>query len=499
FQRRALLQVPMEGRMHRGIPVATDMEYPILANLCRHGQIVALPEVLRYSRSVSNSAACRAMEEFSMLDHFMLALGMKLTILRIALKLKLPAAEKRELRSVVLGNFKRAPFGQAPGFTQTLKDLRREIATLRAASRERLKVIEHQEEKLRQGVISLPVLKSTLAARDKSSLKADQDCYWQESDLAIVQMLARHCENRTFIDVGAGKGFFTRSFMDAGFHGALFEPFPSHHEMLAALVNRTAPKLYPFAIDATDHEGGLHVAHDAEGKVMDNFHSLHHDEQNPNANHKDQLAVTCRSLASLHRDGLLSQTTGILKIDTEGTDLHVMQGLGELRAEVLICEFVTPGLYPTWVASFPEALIKQAFDLGYEECIVVKRFAAVGLIGLGEPVVADGQWGSLIFTSRRLFLKVLPELQQLAKTREGQMMDTITADMRILNEKEACIQFLVRNAEERDAVIHDLKHKLSDGKAKMDGYRNEIARQKAKNAELQTRHWAKRCLRRLFR
>ena len=107
----------------------------------------------------------------------------------------------------------------------------------------------------------------------------------------------------------------------------------------------------------------------------DYFHSLLRVEAHRSFTTAQSIAVQCRSLASLAREGLISQEIGVFKTDTEGYDLNVVRGMGDVRAEVLVCEFVTPSLYRTWTGSFPEALIEAAFDRGYEACIAVKRMA----------------------------------------------------------------------------------------------------------------------------
>lgn len=142
FRREALLKVAFAGRVCHGKQVAMDMEYPILAGLCRHGRIVALPQVLKHSRSVSDSAACQQMEDFSAFNYFCLALGMRLRILKIAVGTPLPFREKLEVLKVALANFGRAHLGQRPRFMEVLRGLRQEVATLSKACEERLQHLQ---------------------------------------------------------------------------------------------------------------------------------------------------------------------------------------------------------------------------------------------------------------------------------------------------------------------------------------------------------------------
>ncbi|WP_198141400.1 glycosyltransferase family 2 protein [Verrucomicrobium spinosum] len=169
YRRDILLKVPLDGRQHRGQPVATDMEYPILASLCRFGRIVALPQPLRNSRSVATSAACRDMERFSKFDHFCLAFKMRLTLVKIALRVSAPAKEKLKLLAVVLGNFTRAHLGQVPRFMECLKELRREAANLHAVCDERLLLIQNLSKELKRKEDLVASLQAQLNQRSPSA------------------------------------------------------------------------------------------------------------------------------------------------------------------------------------------------------------------------------------------------------------------------------------------------------------------------------------------
>jgi len=145
YRRVALLAVPMGARRYRGRHVVTDMEFPLLAGLCGHGRIVALPEVLRSFRSRADSAGASQVDTFSAVDHLVLAHWMKIRLLRIAWGLALPLPERVSLVKTTLGNFLRAPMGRRPEFSKALGRLRREVGVLRAACDERLAIIREME------------------------------------------------------------------------------------------------------------------------------------------------------------------------------------------------------------------------------------------------------------------------------------------------------------------------------------------------------------------
>lgn len=299
----------------------------------------------------------------------------------------------------------------------------------------------------------------------RNPMNEDPACYQQETELAIILALARHVKKRTFIDVGAEKGAFASTLMSAGFSGCMFEPFPAHLPALQALVKGTDSKVFPFAIDETDHEGLLHIAVDAAGKPMDYFHSLHRDEANPLAKHKEAIPIQCHSLRTLAERGVIESATGVLKIDTEGTDLKVVNGMGSFTAEVLVCEFVTPSLYSTWESSFPEALMEAAGKRGYDQCIAVKRFGPHELIVRNPVGFVDGQWGNLIFTSQELMSEAEDEMRPVLLRSEQALVAVQIADQKQLAAKEAEIQTLLKACEERLALINRLAAMLDATKA----------------------------------
>jgi len=291
----------------------------------------------------------------------------------------------------------------------------------------------------------------------------DFESYEQDTDISLMLALGRHVSRKSFVDVGAEKGSFSRALLDIGFHGALFEPFPAHLPGLRRLVEGTASRVFDIALDETDHEGSLHIAVDAEGKPKDYFHSLIRNEPHPFARHAQTVPVQCRSLESLAQEGLISSEIGILKIDTEGNDLNVIRGMGNVRAEVLICEFVTPSLYSTWTGSFPEALAEAAVSRGFDACIAVKRMARHELVVFDPAGFIDGQWGNLIFASRELLARARTELSRIAYEGEKVLVASLARDAESLGKKEAVIRDLASSlarasemVEEKEAAIQEL-------------------------------------------
>jgi FkbM family methyltransferase len=240
------------------------------------------------------------------------------------------------------------------------------------------------------------------------------DLHGQDTDLWIIGVLFPHLTTRSFIDVGAEKGGFAKALFRMGFErGVLCEPLPAHVQELGRRFAAPHAAILPYAIDREDRTASLHVACDAAGNDLDYFHSLNRVPDHDYFRHGRHLDVRCRSLESLLASGEVDADIGLLKIDTEGNDLRVLQGLGRLRPELIMCEFVPPAVYPHWPLSFAENLLAEAGRLGYRHVVAIQRTHGVA----GEWVRIDpagftaNDWGNLVLVREDVFAAAALDLQ----------------------------------------------------------------------------------------
>src|SRR5581483_6237029 len=158
---------------------------------------------------------------------------------------------------------------------------------------------------------------------------------------------------------GAEQGEFSRYLAGRGFKGLAVEPLPQHASVLNTLTQTSTIRYLAIAIDQEDRNATFHIACDESGQPLNYFHSLQKLDNDPRVKHSKSIEVTCRSLASLHAEGSVEKNIGVLKIDTEGNDLRVLCGLGSVRADVLMCEFFTEGIYNGWTDANPNRLINK--------------------------------------------------------------------------------------------------------------------------------------------
>ena len=231
------------------------------------------------------------------------------------------------------------------------------------------------------------------------------DALGQDAEIALIRGLTHHLIAKSFVDIGAERGSFAQAMFSCGLSGAMFDPLPKHFKGLEEMARIGGGRVFPWAIAEADDVRQFFVATDAHGVELDHFHSLERLDSDPRFQHGQVFEVVCRSLSSLTADGTLSKTLGILKIDTEGRDLAVLQGMGILRPELVVCEFFTTGLNDGWHAAEPSLAIAHMRGLGYARYVAFKRVEGFEQCVMGPCGFLPRQWGNLFFFSDDLFMR----------------------------------------------------------------------------------------------
>lgn len=153
----------------------------------------------------------------------------------------------------------------------------------------------------------------------------------QDTEIRLIKRLAPFLTDKTFVDIGAEKGVFAQTMLELGMNGVLFEPMPKHLPVLQKLVSRyEGAALFTCAVTDTDTTQLFNVATDTDGQELDYYHSLQKAEAPGVFSHSKSFEVECRSLQSLAKRGEIPLNLGVLKTDTEGNDLNVLRGVGDL-------------------------------------------------------------------------------------------------------------------------------------------------------------------------
>src|SRR5260221_1586549 len=145
------------------------------------------------------------------------------------------------------------------------------------------------------------------------------------------------------LDVGANKGALSEVFLDAGYEVYAVEPFPRTMKRLAqGLGDGPGLHLMKMAVGSEDTTLTLHIAEggrEATGDDPSVFNPFRPHFVAQDLAFTAQVQVPVRSLRSLAARKEIPDDFPVLKIDTEGFDLEVIRGIGQLRPQVVQTEF----------------------------------------------------------------------------------------------------------------------------------------------------------------
>jgi FkbM family methyltransferase len=146
------------------------------------------------------------------------------------------------------------------------------------------------------------------------------------------------------LDVGANRGQFGQQIRSLGYTGRIvsFEPSPAVLPALSATAARDGQwEVRPLALGAKPGEATLHLHADP---VFDSLHEDLAKESQPDSiasfaefSEVDTATVTLSTLAIEYPEAVagLSEPRVLLKLDTQGNDLDVLTGAGDLSPQVV--------------------------------------------------------------------------------------------------------------------------------------------------------------------
>lgn len=228
-----------------------------------------------------------------------------------------------------------------------------------------------------------------------------QNQHGQELDYRIAAEIIKLEINPTIIDIGVERGSFIDLALSAGAGQIIgFECLPRHLEYLSARF-REEPKIeiHPLAISNQSGISTLHIAVNPNGNELDFHHTLSDlGDSSTVIRSARQMAVRIASLSDLSKEGIIPEQISFLKIDTDGHDLAVLQGLANLRPKAIMVEYwdtlpETSGVNPYTLRD----LIEWADTHGYSRQIVIRRHQQIELVESGSSWSTAGDWGNAFF------------------------------------------------------------------------------------------------------
>lgn len=328
------------------------------------------------------------------------------------------------------------------------------------------------------------------------------DSYGQDIEYCLSTLfLTKLFKAPTVVDVGVERGSFIQLAKDAGAARIIgFEPLPRHWARLGEMFSDDARvTIHPLAISNHSGRAFLHIATDVSGKELDYHHSL--DDLGDSATvirSQKTLEVDTATLASLVFCGKIPGQIDFLKIDTDGHDLAVLEGLGDLRPGVIMAEYwdflpESSGISPYKLAD----LSKWANAHGYTKLIVIRRNGRLELLEQDVTYSVAGDWGNVFMIradfdytvvsadicsyAKTLHQAAVEDSQSLvgdveAKEAEIRRLDNAVQELRQQISTPETAQAMVE-LEAKEAVIQELKAAYENAQAHLEQLRVVIQQQ----------------------
>jgi FkbM family methyltransferase len=255
-----------------------------------------------------------------------------------------------------------------------------------------------------------------------------------EPEYYLAAFLHNFLPNRVLLDVGANVGDFTEVVSDSGYHVYAFEPFPATFGRLKArMADRGNVKTFNVALGSTETTLPLYVASEPSDARQDDpslYNTFRPHFVRESLVFAETVDVPVRTIESMVKSGEVPEQIDFLKVDTEGFDLEVVRGLGNIRPSVVQTEFwgddflfVRDETNRENFASSAE-IISELRNRDFFWNIIVFRMDAESFVRFGTNLASAPKkaWGNMLFfRDHNLFLEALrwcqgalPRFQALA-------------------------------------------------------------------------------------
>lgn len=292
----------------------------------------------------------------------------------------------------------------------------------------------------------------------------------QDLELEILVGCVDRLGSRVAVDVGAETGTFVAALREGGYEEIFaFEPHPANVDTLRERFD-TDVRTTVFATAVGDVEGtaSLRLAQRDDGEALPYYHTL---EPIPNARDvswRGTLEVPVTTLGALVSDGSVPGHVGVLKVDTEGHDLRVLQGIGALAPELVVVEHwldLPDSLGPCpWTIGDLRAVMEPR---GFSEFVFVTHAEIGSWVQWNAVEIVPGDWGNIIFVHDSVLDKVRPVLVAVTATAQRHIVERLretqdAADARLIALEEATAELEVQRtaAQERLAALEETAREL---------------------------------------
>jgi FkbM family methyltransferase len=235
-----------------------------------------------------------------------------------------------------------------------------------------------------------------------------------EPELEVLPVLAANLSSKRALDVGANRGDFAAALRMAGFEVDCFEPLPELAEELRhRFSGDPLVRVHEIACSNSGNFARLHEFSASDGNLDTTLYSTLDPHPSYTGLYSDHhTLVQTQRLDAFFPEGKDLQV-GLLKIDTEGHDLAVLDGAGEMRPEAIMVEF--------WHDQFIFNQGRTRNDLfnyrlkidetHYNHRVLFWRGASASECGVLFDAIAapHASWGNILFLSDGRAFRVVKE------------------------------------------------------------------------------------------
>ena len=277
------------------------------------------------------------------------------------------------------------------------------------------KLIEVQENSRSQDIFIRKTLAKIYSDIHNQKFKVVTDLpSFKDIEAELMSYLYSYLPHHRAIDIGANRGDVSSRLLQAGYEVYAFEPFPPAVEKLKDhLGNNPNLHIFPFAVGKVNEERELHIVSDEKLLANPDGPQLYPDSDytllSSLSKHSlpggliftETIPISVRNLESLHASSEIPSDIGLVKIDTEGSDLEVILGMGEHRYPVVVAEF--------WDSKFPfgqfgannklEDLVNEMRGRGYDWFIVIYKIFLSNDVSYycNNKFSIENSWGNVFF------------------------------------------------------------------------------------------------------
>ena len=255
------------------------------------------------------------------------------------------------------------------------------------------------------------------------------------------------------IDIGAEKGSFINLALNANANKVIaFEPLEKNLiELKRIYGNRANVEIHPFGISDKNGKQKFYIARNCDGEILTYHHSITKQLSTKNVKRGEEyIYIETYTLENLLDIGLISACVDFLKIDTDGHDLCVLNGLGKLRPKFIMLEYWNSLDEYSGETPYKDIdLINWASQNLYRILFVAKRNGALNFIEFNVFSSEKKDWGNLFLVRNDISIphSLIEKISNLSIKLNSDIKKQVNCSDFELIKKEKVIKELILNEE----------------------------------------------------